>query len=64
MPAVDPAVRAEAEKLELEIFAAIPSDSRIIDADLDQSGLLVEGESSPAQGVAEQVLAFQLSVNE
>lgn len=56
--AVDEAVLREAKRLELEIFAAIPYDSVVVNTDLDQGSLLRAGADSPAAMAAEKVLDF------
>jgi len=56
--AVDEAVLAEAKKLGIKIFAAIPNDSDVTAADLAQKSLLeLEGSSAAAAG-AKKVLDF------
>jgi CO dehydrogenase maturation factor len=56
--AVDAAVLAEAKKLEIDIFAAIPNDSEITAADLAQRSLLELQASSMAAAGAKKVLDF------
>ncbi len=56
--AVDEAVAAEAKKLEIEIFAAIPRDSDVTAADLAQDSLFKVQAESPAVAGAKKVLDF------
>lgn len=56
--AVDAAVLAEAQKLDIEIFAVIPKDSEVTSADLAQRSLLDLQASSPVVAGAKKVLDF------
>ncbi len=56
--AVDQAVMAEAKRLGVDIFAAIPRDSDVSAADLAQRSLLELGAQSPAVAVAKKVLDY------
>jgi len=54
--ALDDAVRKELDRLELELFAAIPPDPAVIQADLDQASLLKVPIDSPAARAADLVV--------
>lgn len=60
-PQLDDAVRDEADRLSLEIFALIPMDPAVESADLAQSSLLQTGPDSPAAVVAERVITHLLT---
>ena len=56
--AVDQAVREEAARLGLEIFAAVPPDSSVVNADLGQTSLLETEVGASSEGAAAKVLDY------
>lgn len=58
---LDDAVREEADRLALEVFALIPTDPAVSSADLAQASLLQTGPESPAAAVAERVITHLLT---
>ncbi len=61
MEALDDAVREEAARHQLEIFLAVPPDSRVTEADLHQASLLDLPADTPAGRAADRVIDYLVS---